>query len=675
MNFCQIFRKSSAFIYFSAASWSMAADDSPSDLEATIKSKNHENYSFTADIKIYNKSSSDINDWSFHFTQTKVISQVKGATLVTSQNKEGFYYTIEPLENATLAAFDSYSFQIIAYGNIKNISDLPEGAFLKQKGKAIRNVNVRMIGKSPLPQRTEELAGASTYHNIIPYPQALIPLPGPAFTLNHDTRIAFTGSHLAQKASKRLAKEIHHTHSILKFNPLTPPPLAILLQENSGLAPEGYELTIRSTGVTLEASTDAGFFYAIQSLKQILPIDYRQEVSEHTTLPPVTIKDEPRFKYRGIHLDVSRHFFTINEVKRLLKLASAYKINKFHWHLTDDEGWRVEIKAYPSLQEVGAFRGASEVLPPAYGSGHSRYGGFYTQEELRDVVAYALELGIEVIPEFELIGHARALIKSLPEKLVDPTDFSEYVSIQQFNDNTLSPCIESTFEVIETIIGEVADIFPSKYFHVGGDEIPDGVWNPEKSVNCAKLRVKHNLKTKREVQGYFAGRINAILKTHNKIIAGWEELGETKVGQEKDTLIYKWNPEHSDRLCAEVQNIVQATADSLYFDQAYSDHFYEPGFYWANYIDTKHIYNFDPIGPECSNEKQRIVGVQGSTFTETIEDQDRLDYMIFPRLLGLAELGWSDQSHRSWERFAASVKQHHVARLKSQGVKARPWAY
>lgn len=448
---------------------------------------------------------------------------------------------------------------------------------------------------------------------------------------------------------------------------------------------EGYLLSVTSNRIVVHAATEAGFFYGMQTLRQLLPAEFFSKKAvknaKKWNIPTVEIKDYPRFSYRGMHLDVARHFIPAEQVKRFIDLMAMHKLNHFQWHLTDDEGWRVEIKKYPELTQVGSQRGFDLTkkdfqhnLYPAFGSGVKSYGGYYTQDQIREIVKYASDRHITIVPEIDLPGHARALIMSLPKQLIDPTDTSEYLSVQAYKDNVISPCIDSTYEVVDNIMREVADLFPGKYIHIGGDEVPAGVWM--KSPSCQKLGIAANSTDdfREKIHNYFNERVQKILMTYNKSIAGWEEVANDNSMLAKPLAVYVWNAEKFDQAYNKSKkmgyDVILSTASSLYFDLSYDKDAREHGFNWAGYVGTYEPYAFLPIPADKSAEV--IKGVQGQLWSETIMDPEQdVDYAAFPKLAGLSEMAWSPAVKRDWKDFSARMGRYHLPRLDFYGVKYR----
>lgn len=447
--------------------------------------------------------------------------------------------------------------------------------------------------------------------------------------------------------------------------------IILMLDPDSDLPEEGYRLEINSKGVAVTASSSSGLFYGIQTLLQLLPPSVysgRITGTEEWTLKYSNIYDKPRFPYRGLMLDVSRTFYDIKSVKQHLEWLAYHKINKFHWHLTDDNGWRIEIKRYPLLTEKGAWRGDNELLKPAYGSGPGRYGGYYTQEEIRDVVAFAAERFIEVIPEIELPGHSRAVIVTYPEAGCSGRDTT--LSVQGEEKNVWCVGKESNYLMLENIIKEVAKLFPSKYIHIGGDEVNFNSWL--NCPDCKSIMKKNGFGKPQELQNYFAKRVESILAKYGKYMAGWDEIQEG--GKlDKNSMVYAWRS--IDKGIESVKKgyptVMQPSA-FCYLDMKQSP--IERGHNWAGIVTLEKSYSLEPIADKGLSQEEAalIKGVQGGLWAELLIRPARFsEYQIYPRIAAIAEVGWSEPGLRNWEEFNKKLGKEHYERLFQMGINFR----
>jgi hexosaminidase len=515
---------------------------------------------------------------------------------------------------------------------------------------------------------------------IVPKPVRLDQLAG-SFALSATTPITFQGDSGEAKATAEYLERLLHDGLGLSL-PVREAAAGtrkeILLttaDADRSLGKEGYELEVTPGRVVVRAPEAAGLFYGVQTLRQLLPPESfgaaaRREREEHPlSIPCLRIVDYPRFAWRGMHLDVSRHFFDAAFVKRYIDNLALHKMNAFHWHLSDDDGWRIEIKKYPKLTEIGAWRGPNEALPRSYESGNQRYGGFYTQDQVREIVRYADARHVLIIPEIDVPAHCRAVTVSYPELLCggDPYKFK---SVQDVPANVLCPSQEKTYELLAGVFGELADLFPGPYLHAGGDERPVGPW--EQCPRCSKRMKDENLADGKVLQDRFLARLQTMFRAKGKRMIGWDELDHPTV-LEKDYIVMAWNSVQAGISSAEKgYSVVMTPSPFTYFDLSYNEDPAEPGLRWAGVISVEKAYSYDPkpanLLPEVA---RRIIGVHGALWSETLVTPDRPDYMAFPRLCALAEIGWTPQDQRQWPEFWNRLCSKHLARLDAAGIAYR----
>ena len=440
------------------------------------------------------------------------------------------------------------------------------------------------------------------------------------------------------------------------------PASGIRFVTDESLPAEGYELNVDGEGIEVRASQFPGFLYALQSLEQLLPAAvYGTEPAPDAAweVPCVKIADAPRFAYRGMHLDVARHVFSVDEVKRYIDVMARHKLNTLHWHLTDDQGWRIEIKRYPELTAVGSIRKATVVRKEWGTYDGTPYGGFYTQDEIRDVVKYAADRGVTVIPEIDLPGHMLAALTAYPELGCTGGPY-EVWGRWGVADDVLCPGREKTFEFLEGVLTEVMELFPSEYIHIGGDECPKVRW--EKCPRCqAKIR-QLGLKDDGEhtaehyLQSYVTDRIGKFLAQHGRRIIGWDEILEGRAPS--DAVVMSWRGSEGGIAAAKLGHDVIMTPNShFYFDYYQSlDTDAEP-FGIGGYIPMEQVYSYDPAFPELTPEQQKhILGVQANLWTEYVLSDEHLEYMLLPRLAALSEVQWCLPETKDWNRFIGSFR-------------------
>ena len=449
----------------------------------------------------------------------------------------------------------------------------------------------------------------------------------------------------------------------------------VKLVQQDDLGPEAYAIAFAADAVTVSANTRTGFLYGLITLGQILR-GARQHPSIFTFPSGGEIRDEPSLNWRGCHLDVARQFYASAEVEKFLRILAWNKLNRFHWHLSDDEAWRVEIAAYPELTGVGAWRGHGLAVPSLLGSGAARSGGYYTKATIRHIVALAGRLGIEVVPEIDVPGHSFAMLQALPH-LRDPGEHGEYFSVQGFPNNCLNPAREETYRVLETIFDELIELFPFKVIHVGADEVPLGAWSGSPQAlqrlaaiageaaaqsHAKRLDVVTNTHGADEIEGSgaavlqaeFLKRIQAFLASRGCITGGWQEAAHGNVIDKAKCYLNGWRSvEVSAALAGEGYDMVVNPGQVYYLDMANSQEWSEPGAAWAGWSSPEKLYAFDPVEGWSTAQRKHFLGVQCCIWSEPMTDRAVFDRLVFPRLSALAETGWTTPERKSWPRFRA----------------------
>ena len=428
---------------------------------------------------------------------------------------------------------------------------------------------------------------------------------------------------------------------------------------------EGYKLSVTPTQINITAATAQGFFYGVQTLLQLLPTEVFSEKSLRSKVnwivPCVEIEDKPRYAYRGLHLDAGRHFQPVSFVKKYIDIMALHKMNNFHWHLTEDQGWRIEIKKYPKLTEVGAWRnetliGHNSDRPQKFDG--QRYGGFYTQDEIREVVAYAQERFINIIPEIEMPGHALAALAAYPELSCDPTKNYKVATSWGVFEDVFCPS-EKTFSFLQDVLTEVMDLFPSKYIHIGGDECPKTAW--KNSTFCQDLMKKEGLKDEHELQSYFIQRIEKFINSKGRSIIGWDEILEG--GLAPNATVMSWRGiEGGISAAQEDHDVIMTPSSHCYFDYYQADPETEP-LAAGGLISLETVYGYEPTPDVLNNQQAKhILGAQGNVWTEYMRYTGTVEYMVYPRAIALAEVLWSPKSRRNFGDFVTRL-QFHFKRL------------
>lgn len=516
-------------------------------------------------------------------------------------------------------------------------------------------------------QNTQAQQSTNTRYALIPYPQELKAGSG-NFTINTQTKIIADADVLSNEI-----EQLQELFPSLNLKQGEASANFIKLNLDSSIEHrEGYRLTVATNGITIKAAEPVGVFRAIETIRQLAPTTVETAVSAKSfSLPVVTINDYPVYNYRGMHLDVARHFFSMDYVKKFIDRMALYKFNKFHFHLTDDQGWRVEIKQYPLLTEKGAWREFNshdlECIDRAKKSGNPDYlidpkhikmvngkpiyGGFYTQQELKDLVAYAKTKHIDIIPEIDMPGHQNIAIQNYPYLACGDTNWEEgNFSVP------MCPCNEQTFEFAQNVYKEIFEIFPYEYVHLGADEVNKNSW--EKSAACKVMMDKEGIKNVNELQSYFVHRMEKFFNDNGRKLIGWDEILEGGISPTANVMYWRsWVPQSPILAANNGNNVIMTPGEPLYFDAL------------PNKQSLYNVYHFNPI-PKALTEEQakNILGAQGNVWTEWIPSEERLEYMVYPRKLALSEVLWTNKQNYTSFRNRLSVQQK---RLETMGVNYR----
>jgi len=493
---------------------------------------------------------------------------------------------------------------------------------------------------------------------IIPAPLSLSEMPGKFIfrekstivlsPLNESTRLS--ADFLASLVKNATGYELQ-----VKEGSKAPNGSVLMAVDTSVKNPEGYTLTVSKGKIVVKAGSPVGMFYAVQTIRQLMPPEVEKPFSGQAvtlSVPCCEIKDEPRFVYRGMHLDVGRHMFPVETIKRYIDLLAMHKFNYFHWHLTEDQGWRIEIKKYPKLTEVGAFRketivGHAGKKPQVFDG--KPYGGFYTQNEVREIVKYAASKFITVIPEIEMPGHSLAALASYPELSCTGGPFEVGTKWGIFED-VYCAGKEETFKFLEDVLTEVMELFPSKYIHIGGDECPKTRW--KKCPLCQKRIKQEGLKDENELQSYFIRRIEKFLVSKGRKLIGWDEILEGGLAPEATVMSWR-GVAGGIEAAKQNHDVIMTPTRYFYLDYYQTEPDNEP-LAIGGYLPLETVYSFDPRFEELTEEQYKhILGVQGNVWTEYISTPEHLEYMACPRMFAISEVGWTQASKKDFEDFLA----------------------
>ena len=490
---------------------------------------------------------------------------------------------------------------------------------------------------------------ADANYNVVPLPKSVVMAKGLPFNLTNATTIVYEGTNPEMKRNARFLSEYIQQASGIKTAVLDKrdkKAAAIVLTIDPKVAgAEAYRLSVNNKQVTIAASTPAGVFYGIQTLRKSLPV---QTTGEAITLPAVTVADAPRFGYRGMMLDCARHFFPLSFVKKFIDILAMHNMNVFHWHLTEDQGWRLEIKSHPELTAKSSMRSGTVIGHNATVDDSIPHGGFYTQQEAREIVEYARQRHITVIPEIDMPGHMLAALAAYPELgcTGGPYEVGHRWGVYK---DVLCLGKESTYKFVQDVIDEVVEIFPAKYFHIGGDESPTVMW--EKCPKCLQKAKDENTDIK-HLQQYFTNRVEKYLNGKGKSIIGWDEILEGKINQ--SATIMSWRGvEPGLKAAKQGHDVIMTPSSHVYFDHYQAkDTKHEPDAI-GGCSPVEKVYSYEPLPDTLSAEaKNRIKGVQANLWTEYIPFTTQAEYMVLPRMAALAEVQWTPVAKKNFDDFS-----------------------
>ena len=578
-------------------------------------------------------------DFKICFSLVYSIQDISGATI---SKKVGRYYEIHSQEDEIFLTLQEP--RIGSY----NLSCGPEGLFVLDKND--HKVECKIIPlkfENPIDPIVYKDEKDKIFDPVIPLPNLLkleeenIPIKDLNFKIPTDEKNFFDN-----------LKNIFYASNI-KFN--TSSGYSIVFKRQN-LKSEEYKINIKKEFISIEYSDYGGKLYSIITLIQLINF-YK------TYLPICSIEDKPSLNWRGMHLDCARQFYTIDEIKRLMDYMCFFKLNRFHWHLTDNEAWRVELECYPNLTKVGAYRGYNEIIPPFYGTGYNKTGGYYSRSQILELIEYARDRNIEIMPEIDLPAHSWTLLQVMPE-LRDSSSNIVSEDVGNYQNNTINPAVEETHRFLKNILEELSEIFSFNIIHVGVDERPKESW--EGSPKVIEYMKKNGIGSFDELQDEYMNNIINILKKSNKLTAAWNEAAlppHNDIGSagsagkiDKSCIIFAW--EHPDVGIMSAKKgfkTVLCPGHKTYFDMAHNNSTYERGICWAATIEVKQVFDWEPLKDFAIKDLDNVLGIQGQLWSETITDKDYFDKMINPRLATLAEIAWCSKAKRSWAQFRSSL--------------------
>ena len=492
-------------------------------------------------------------------------------------------------------------------------------------------------------------------YQVVPLPQEITITEGTSFTLDETVAIAYQGDEAMKQNATFLAEHIKEKVGLdLPITNQSSNKAIRLSVENSGDNPEGYQLTVSADGIAIIGASPAGVFYGIQTLRKALPV-----TKGKAKLPAVEINDYPRFSYRGAHLDVSRHFFTVDSIKRFIDILALHNINRFHWHLTDDQGWRFEMKKYPKLSTIAAERSETVIGRNSGEYDGQHYGPFqYTQDDCREIVAYAAERHITVIPEIDLPGHMQAALAAYPEFGCTGGPY-EVWKMWGVSENVLCAGNDATLGFIEDVLTEIVDVFPSEYIHVGGDECPKTEWEkcPKCQARIKALGLKDDDKHSAEMylQSFVISHAEKFLNSKGRKIIGWDEILEGELAP--TATVHSWRGISGGLEAAKKgHNCIMSPNTFMYFDYYQTKHTADEPLAIGGYVPVETVYNYEPMHPSLTPEQQKhIIGVQANLWTEYIHTFTHVEYMELPRMAALCEVQWCKPENKDFEDFKQRI--------------------
>lgn len=500
---------------------------------------------------------------------------------------------------------------------------------------------------------------------IIPEPGSIVKHDGAPFIIDATTPIVVNDSSMLPAA--HLLQDVLKMELPIKWQDEALPSAFVFQLDESldSLTREGYSLSIDKKGIQIQSSGPQGLFYAVETIRQLLPVELAKETVANLSLPAAKITDSPRFPWRGMHLDVSRHFMPLEFIKKYIDYLAMHKLNVFHWHLVDGIGWRIEIKSHPELTDIGAWRKVKADRMPwqdfevwREGDKGPKYGGFYTQAEIREVVAYAQERFITVLPEIELPGHSEVVMQCYPH-----LNCKDARGKHLANHGVYCASNPASYQLLEGVLDEIIQLFPSEYIHIGGDEVGKGNW--KKCAGCQKL-MKQKAYTPHELQSHFVNHFDDYLKAKGRKLIGWHEILEGELSSSA-TIMY-WGAEKGVSDCLKKEHpVVLTTGSHLYFDHYQGLSKQEPKAF-GGFAPLKKVYDYEPVpnGLEAKYEPL-IMGVQANIWTEYMPDPQQVEYMLFPRIAALAEIAWQPKGTKNWAHFQTKMNRM-LRRYQTMGI-------
>lgn len=603
------------------------------------------------EIDLQNNSKQTFVDIKLCFSLVYSIESIKGARIV---KQIGRYYELQFDNNPSLSK--NFRNLTIKLQNTRigtyNLSCGPEGIFIINKKEERVDIKVNeLIFQKPIHLKEYDIEFAEVICPIIPEPLKIN--LSESLLCKHNNKF-----YVSDKEIKKFLTLINPTLNILnlKFDSSEGININFI---NKAMSEDEYKILIERNKITIFVNSYGGKIYALTSLLHLL-FFYKNYI------PLGEIHDKPKFKWRGMHLDCARQFHSIEQIKRILLYMSLFKLNRFHWHLTDNEAWRLDLQSFPNLAKNSSFRGYNQIIPPVYGTGYKKSGGYYSKDDVKNLIEFAKHLNIEIMPEIDLPAHSWALIQVMPELFDQSSNTESKDLIAGYKNNTINPALEKTWVFLEKTIKEISGVFSFNTVHVGLDERPKSAW--EGSPEILNLIKKNNLSSFEDVQDFYLNKVINLLKVNNKRTAAWNEaalppykdIGSSgSAGNiDKNCLIFAW--EHAEIASLAVKKgyeVVMCPGQKTYFDMAHNNSTDERGICWAATIEVSEVHDWKPLSAIESQYHNLIIGIQGHLWSETITKNEYIDIMINPRLAALSEVAWSADNRRSWKDFRSALKE------------------
>lgn len=614
----------------------------------------------TWQITLTNLSDAPLSNFRLSLTSITRIMPDHDITSATFHKRAANFHEFAPTDPAPLGAGQSWTFSVTGLNRSPfHRNDAAKTAWITTADGAHHTVMVGdlthagMVPSRPQPRLPD--GHLTLPFALLPWPNTIDAVPGDAPVIIHAPDATPADLRLMLSVDALHARLFPHVSRLFQLSAV-PGSRAVHFVTDDTLPAEGYRLDFADDAITLAAAGEAGRRYGLIALAQMLHGSFTDPDFAFPATGRIT--DAPRYAWRGCHLDVARHFWQIEEVARVVDILAWQKLNIFHWHLTDDEGWRAEIKALPQLTDAGATRGAAlPAMLPQLGEGPDNRRQYYTQDEMRGIVAHAASLGIEVMPEIETPGHAACVLAAMPE-LADQTEQPDsYYSVQGFFNNALNPAMPAVYDMLEQVFDEITAIFPSRYVHIGGDEVAANAWLG--SPRAQQLMEREGLSGTFALQSWFMRKIKAMLTARGKVMVGWNEIAHGGGVPPEDTIVMAWeNPAVGIALAKEGYDVVMTPGQAYYLDMVQSDDWLDNGAGWAGSVPPAQSYAFEAEGDFPAELRHRMRGVQACIWCEHFTTKAWFNDLVFPRLGAMAEAAWTQKDNKDWQRFARQVRLH-----------------